>query len=118
MYGMDGFDWFWMSLMMVFWVVVLGAVVYVAVRLGQRPPTGKPSLAGASLDGSQRLVGASPRARPHLESEGNRLELAHARAISRRRCWRETRRPAPPPTSRTTPRVKPAPMPASPQRNP
>jgi hypothetical protein len=35
---MDGWDWVWMSLMMVFWLVVLGAVVFAAVRLGQRPP--------------------------------------------------------------------------------
>jgi hypothetical protein len=27
-----------MSFMTVFWLVVLGAVVYAAVRLGQRPP--------------------------------------------------------------------------------
>jgi heme/copper-type cytochrome/quinol oxidase subunit 2 len=36
---MDGWDWFWMTLMMGFWVVVLGAVIYIAVRLAQRPPT-------------------------------------------------------------------------------
>ena len=30
---MDDSGWFWMSLMMIFWVVVLGTVVYVAVRL-------------------------------------------------------------------------------------
>jgi hypothetical protein len=42
MYGvMDGLDWVWMSLMMVFWIGVLGAVIYIAVRLGQRPPTGR-----------------------------------------------------------------------------
>ena len=35
---MDGWDWAWMSFMMVFWVVVLGAVIYAAVRLAQRPP--------------------------------------------------------------------------------
>jgi heme/copper-type cytochrome/quinol oxidase subunit 2 len=35
---MNGSDWVWMSFMMVFWIVVLGAVVYVAVRLAQRPP--------------------------------------------------------------------------------
>ncbi len=35
---MDGWGWFWMSFMMVFWIVVLGAVVYAAVRLAQRPP--------------------------------------------------------------------------------
>lgn len=35
---MDSWDWVWMSLMMVFWLAVLGAVVYAAVRLRQRPP--------------------------------------------------------------------------------
>lgn len=35
---MDGWDWLWMSFMMVFWAVVLGAIVYVAVRLATRPP--------------------------------------------------------------------------------
>lgn len=39
MHWMDGWDWFWMSFMMVFWVVVLGAVVYVAVKLATRPPS-------------------------------------------------------------------------------
>jgi len=34
---MNGWGWWWMSLMMVFWVVVLGAVVYVAVQLALRP---------------------------------------------------------------------------------
>lgn len=38
---MDGSDWFWMSFMMVFWVVAIGAVVYTAVRLGQRAPNDK-----------------------------------------------------------------------------
>lgn len=38
MHWMDGWDWVWMSFMMVFWVVLLGAVVYFAVRLLQRPP--------------------------------------------------------------------------------
>jgi heme/copper-type cytochrome/quinol oxidase subunit 2 len=36
---MDGWSWFWMSFMMVLWVVVLGAVVYAAVKLANRPPT-------------------------------------------------------------------------------
>ena len=36
---MDGWGWLWMSFTMVFWVVLLGAVVYIAVRLAQRPPT-------------------------------------------------------------------------------
>ena len=35
----DGWDWFWMTLMMGFWVVVLGVVVYVAVKLATRPPS-------------------------------------------------------------------------------
>jgi len=35
----DGSDWIWMSLMMGFWVVLLAGVVYIAVRLAQRPPT-------------------------------------------------------------------------------
>jgi len=38
-----GWGWFWMTFMTVFWVAVLGAVVYAAVRLGQRPPGGKHS---------------------------------------------------------------------------
>jgi heme/copper-type cytochrome/quinol oxidase subunit 2 len=36
---MDGSDWIWMTLMMGLWLVLLGAVVYIAVRLAQRPPT-------------------------------------------------------------------------------
>lgn len=36
---MDGSDWIWMTFMMSFWLVLLGAVVYIAVRLAQRPPT-------------------------------------------------------------------------------
>lgn len=30
---MDGFDWVWMTLMPVVWIVLIGVVVYVAVRL-------------------------------------------------------------------------------------
>jgi len=30
---MDGWDWIWMSTLMLVWLVALGAVVYVAVRL-------------------------------------------------------------------------------------
>jgi hypothetical protein len=33
----DGWDWFWMSFMMGFWIVLIGVVVYVAVRLAQQP---------------------------------------------------------------------------------
>ena len=36
---MDGWDWLWMTLTMGFWLVFLGAVIYIAVRLAQRPPT-------------------------------------------------------------------------------
>ncbi len=36
-----GWEWFWMSFMMVFWLVAIGAVVYVAVRLARRPPPEK-----------------------------------------------------------------------------
>jgi hypothetical protein len=36
---MDSGDWFWMTFMTVFGVVLLGAVVYVAVNLANRPPT-------------------------------------------------------------------------------
>jgi hypothetical protein len=35
---MDGLDWLWMTFMMGFWIVLIGGVVYVAVRLAQRPP--------------------------------------------------------------------------------
>lgn len=35
-HSMDGWNWFWMSFVGIFWLVLLGAVVYVAVRLGQR----------------------------------------------------------------------------------
>ena len=38
-----GWGWFWMTFMMVFWIAVLGAVIYVAVRLAQRPPGGRHS---------------------------------------------------------------------------
>ena len=37
---MNGWDWVWMSFLMVFWIVLLGAVVYLAVHLGNRPPHG------------------------------------------------------------------------------
>ncbi len=35
---MNGWDWLWMTLMMGFWLVVLGAVIYIAVRLAHRSP--------------------------------------------------------------------------------
>jgi flagellar biogenesis protein FliO len=34
---MSGWDWMWMTFMMVFQIALLGAVVYAAVRLVQRP---------------------------------------------------------------------------------
>lgn len=37
---MDGSDWFWMTPMMLFWVVLIGVAVYIAVRLANRPPGG------------------------------------------------------------------------------
>jgi choline-glycine betaine transporter len=36
MYWHDGWAWFWMIPMMLVWVLVLGAVVYAAVRLANR----------------------------------------------------------------------------------
>lgn len=38
MHGMNGWEWIWMSSMMGFWLVVLGAIVYAAIRLAQRAP--------------------------------------------------------------------------------
>jgi len=35
----DSWDWFWMNFMMVFWLVALGVVIYVAVKLANRPPS-------------------------------------------------------------------------------
>ena len=35
----EGWDWFWITLLMGFWLVVLGAVIFIAVRLAQRPPS-------------------------------------------------------------------------------
>jgi len=34
----NGWDWVWMSFMMVLWVVLIGAAIYIAVRLAQKPP--------------------------------------------------------------------------------
>ena len=36
MYWHNGWSWFWMIPMVFFWIVVLGAVVYAAVRLANR----------------------------------------------------------------------------------
>jgi cytochrome bd-type quinol oxidase subunit 1 len=35
---MDGSVWLWMTFMMIFWIALLGAVVYVAVKLANKPP--------------------------------------------------------------------------------
>jgi hypothetical protein len=40
---MDGWGWFWMTFVSIFWLVVIGAVVYVAVRLGRWPRDGSSS---------------------------------------------------------------------------
>jgi hypothetical protein len=34
--GNDGWAWFWMAPIMLLWILVLGAVVYTAVRLANR----------------------------------------------------------------------------------
>ena len=39
--SLDGWAWLWMSFMMVFWIVLIGAVVFAAVRLAQRPRESK-----------------------------------------------------------------------------
>lgn len=38
---MDGWDWLWATFMMGVWVVLLGAVIYIAVRLAQGDRHGK-----------------------------------------------------------------------------
>jgi hypothetical protein len=42
MNDVNGWDWFWMIPMMLLWIVVLGGVVYAAIRLAvdhsNRPP--------------------------------------------------------------------------------
>jgi hypothetical protein len=35
-HAMSGWGWFWMTLMPILWIAMLGAVVYLAVRLGNR----------------------------------------------------------------------------------
>ena len=34
-HDMNGWDWLWGTLMMGFWIVLIGAVVYIAVKLAQ-----------------------------------------------------------------------------------
>ena len=69
MHWMDGWDWFWMTFMIGFWVVVLGVVVYVAVKLATRP-TDRGGCEGAALHrprsrlpADDDLDDARPRAR-------------------------------------------------------
>jgi hypothetical protein len=35
---MNGWDWLWMAPMMLLWILVLGVVVYIAVKLASKPP--------------------------------------------------------------------------------
>jgi hypothetical protein len=38
---MNSWDWLWMSILMIGWLVVFAAVVYAAVRIAQRPLHGR-----------------------------------------------------------------------------
>jgi len=38
MYWMSDWGWFVMTFMVIFWVVLLGVVIYIPVRLGQQTP--------------------------------------------------------------------------------
>ncbi len=49
--SLDGWAWLWMSFMMVFWIVLIGAVVFAAVRLAQRPREGKLAFMPVLTDG-------------------------------------------------------------------
>jgi hypothetical protein len=40
MYWMSDWGWVVMTFMMIFWVVLFGGVIYIAVRLGQQTPRG------------------------------------------------------------------------------
>ena len=40
-HSMGGWAWLWMTFISVLWIALVGAVVYLAVHLGQRPPGGK-----------------------------------------------------------------------------
>ena len=40
MHDMNGVDWIWMTLVMGVWILVIGAVVYAAVRLATRDRRG------------------------------------------------------------------------------
>ena len=58
---MRGWDWLWMTFWIGFWVVLIGVVVYAAVRLAQRPPRdirrgkGTPSCTSTTTDVARRL---------------------------------------------------------------
>jgi predicted secreted protein len=58
MYGyMAGWAWLWMSVIMIFWLVVLGAVIYLAVRTQTGPDRVSPSRHAPS-NGGRRGRGA------------------------------------------------------------
>lgn len=40
-HDMHGWDWLWGTVMMVSWIVLIGVVVYTAVRLAHRDREGK-----------------------------------------------------------------------------
>jgi hypothetical protein len=46
-HSMNSLTWFWMTFMIIFWILVLGAVVYLAVRLAhqheKRPKSDRPA---------------------------------------------------------------------------
>ena len=39
---MSDLGWFWMSFMMVFWLVIVGVVIYVLVKLANRDSNHRP----------------------------------------------------------------------------
>jgi hypothetical protein len=56
----DRWDWLWMTLMMGFWLVVLGAVIFIAVRLAvQQPPRSPRPTNKAAERRSDRPLGRS-----------------------------------------------------------
>jgi hypothetical protein len=56
---MDGWDWLWMTFMMRFWLVLIGGVVYVAVRLARtREVTTRPALRDDALSSCSQTPGS------------------------------------------------------------
>jgi ABC-type phosphate/phosphonate transport system permease subunit len=39
-YWMTGWGGFWMTFVMAFWIVLWGGIVYVALKMANRPPSG------------------------------------------------------------------------------